>query len=737
MSLRRPFRRPPLPALVAGMLIAAGPAWSAEDLRLEKVMLSTGGVGLFEHSALVDGPAILELTVRLDQVDDVLKSLTVSDPAGRPVSVDLAVREPLDDVFRALPIGPEALESPQALLGALRGAKVTIEGMAALSGRIVSVTPEETTDKEGNTQVRHRLGILSPGGLRQIILESANGIRFDDPDVAAAVETGLAALARHRERDSRTLAITLSDGGQRRVTASYVAEVPLWKAAWRLTLPPEQDGGAATGTGGTKATPSTSPADDTGPKARLAGWAVLENLSGTHWRNVSLSIVSGNPVTFRQDLYAPYRVERPQVPVEVYGRVLPPPDSGAVGGAADLAMNTHPRERAETEERVLSQPLRARSAMMDAPPAAAAKGFASQAPAPMALAGDAMTSGPMMGAIQAAPSERSEATAQVLFTLPHPVSLESGHTLMVPLVDEAIPVTRVAHFQPQVGGTHPLAAVRLTNATDNGLPPGAVTLYERKSGSGDENSDGLAYLGDARLDVLPAGDQRLLDFAVDQSVTVLHQEGRDRQVTGLTAARGVLRLRSVMRSKTTYTIRNTADTEKTVVIDHPKRSGWNLADLDDVTTQETADAHRLDLSLGAGETRTLAVVLEQPLEDRFQAGDLDSATLAAMQGGDGLSEQERDALTEAATLAARTQEYSRQLARLDQEAAAIAQDQSRVRDNLEAVPDNSDLHARYMDRLGSLEDRLVRIEQERTTAREESEKAQTALNDFIANLRLP
>ena len=61
------------------------------------------------------------------------------------------------------------------------------------------------------------------------------------------------------------------------------------------------------------------------------GWAVLENMSGQDWRDVEPTLVSGNPVTFRQALYAAYYVDRPEVPVEVLGRVLPAPDTGAIG----------------------------------------------------------------------------------------------------------------------------------------------------------------------------------------------------------------------------------------------------------------------------------------------------------------------------------------------------------------------------------------------------------------------
>ena len=64
--------------------------------------------------------------------------------------------------------------------------------------------------------------------------------------------------------------------------------------------------------------------------ARLQGWAVLENFSGRAWNDVSLTLLSGNPVTFRQALYESYYVPRQVVPVESGRHVLPPPDSGTV-----------------------------------------------------------------------------------------------------------------------------------------------------------------------------------------------------------------------------------------------------------------------------------------------------------------------------------------------------------------------------------------------------------------------
>src|SRR5262249_36227487 len=72
----------------------------AQDLALKRVMLSSGGLGYFEYEANVDGDATLKLTVSLQQVDDVLKSLVVYDDKGGVGGLSLPGREPLANTFK-------------------------------------------------------------------------------------------------------------------------------------------------------------------------------------------------------------------------------------------------------------------------------------------------------------------------------------------------------------------------------------------------------------------------------------------------------------------------------------------------------------------------------------------------------------------------------------------------------------------------------------------------------------
>jgi hypothetical protein len=83
-------------------------------------------------------------------------------------------------------------------------------------------------------------------------------------------------LETYRSDGRRRLAIESRGTGKRTVRIGYVAAAPLWKASYRLSLP----------------------ADPGMERARLRGWAVLENFSGQAWHDITLTLLSGNPVTF-------------------------------------------------------------------------------------------------------------------------------------------------------------------------------------------------------------------------------------------------------------------------------------------------------------------------------------------------------------------------------------------------------------------------------------------------------
>jgi hypothetical protein len=134
----------------------------AIELPLTRVVISSAGLAQFTRSGTITGGSSVELSVRLDQVDDILKSLTVFDEQGVVGAISLPGKKPLAELFRDLPFGPDALASPTKLLNALVGAEVEIAGNVGAKGRIFRVASEKRVlPNNGGTTTRHRLTLLT------------------------------------------------------------------------------------------------------------------------------------------------------------------------------------------------------------------------------------------------------------------------------------------------------------------------------------------------------------------------------------------------------------------------------------------------------------------------------------------------------------------------------------------------------------------------------------------------
>jgi hypothetical protein len=683
LAMVRPLGACPLGLLL--VLLAAAPA-GAVDLALKRVVLSSGGVGYFEYEATVDGDATLGLGVALDQVDDVLKSLIVYDSSGSAGEITLPGREPLTQAFADLPFDQAALRSTADLLNALQGSEIRVNGDKPVAGRLVQAENITIRNPDGGSDTRLRLSLLTDAGLRQLVVKDIDTIEFVDPGLQAKVTTALTRLAAYHAQARRRLTLALHGTGQRVVRIGYVVGMPLWKATYRLSLPGDASAAAA----------------------RLQGWAVLENFSGQVWDGVELTLVSGNPVTFRQALYESYYVTRPMVPVESGTRVLPPPDTGSVPTPQSTAVNNPAAPMLE------KYPLRA--AGVPAPAAAA--------PPLPPIAG---RTGYEPAAIE--PAAAIEETTQIAFTLPYKISVAAGQSLVVPIIDRDLPTRRVDLYQPAATQGHPLAAIELTNAGETGLPPGVLTLYQQ---GGDR---GASYLGDARLAAFPAGEKRLLSYAVDNKVTIDRSDDTQEAIVNAAIAEGVMHLTRLNRRTTTYKIAGAAP-PPALIIEYPRHAGWKLTTPNPDTAERTATAYRLPAPLDDKGNGTLTVVEEQPVEEAIELADLGDDQLGIYVAAKEIGPRVHQALAE---LARRRQAVARDQAELDRLSEArtrLVEDEERLRNNYTALKDDPALRKRTLDKLKesetAIDDNAAAVSKATTAL----SAAQGELTAYIESLKL-
>jgi hypothetical protein len=664
-----------------GLLLVIGIAMPAEaaELTLKRVLLSSGGVGYFEYETTVEGDATLTLDVALDQVDDVLKSLIVYDNGGQAGAITLPGREPLAQGFADLPFDQSALASLTDLLNALQGAEVRIGGDKPLTGRLVHAEDETARNPDGSSETRTRVSVLTDSGLRQLTLKDLDAVEFTDPVLATQVKTALTRVAAYRAAGRRQLTIVTHGTGKRTVRVGYVVAMPLWKATYRLSLP----------------------ADPASGSARLQGWAVLENFSGQSWNDVELTLLSGNPVTFRQALYQSYYVPRPVVPVEAGNRVLPPPDTGTF--ATDLT-------RAEN---ALPAPAPAAKATRQA-----LAGLAQPVPAP------APPPAIPPAAIEVATTQ-DEAT-QIAFTLPTKVSVAAGQSLVVPLIDRELPARRIDLFQPSTDPHHPLAAIELTNAADSGLPPGVLTLYQ-------QSDAGSSYLGDARLAALPAGAKRLLSYAVDTKVTIDQSTDMQQSIVKAAVAEGIMHLTRLQRRTVTYQV-NSAAPPPALIIEQQRLAGWQLSAPPAV--DRTTDAYRVTAALDPKGNGTVTIVEERPTEEQVRLLDLDDNQVGVYLAAKSLDPALHQVFAELAQRRHTVSQRQAELDRLTAERTRLTDDESRLRDNYTAMKDDPAMRKTTLDKLKAAE---VAIDANTTAADKASAAlgaAQADLASYIAQLKI-
>src|SRR5215831_16233304 len=294
-----------VPALAA----AQTPRAANTDVPVTKVLLFSSGVGYFEHAGSVHGNSATELRFKTSQINDILKSLVLQDQDGGRVGViTYPSQDPLAKTLKSFQVDITRNPSLADLLNQLRGARVTVAAQAERkNGTILGVESRKKPADRGEVLEVSVLNLLTGATIRSVELSSISGLVLDDPQLQDELMKALGALVQARDQDKKPVTINFTGTGDRRVRIGYVVETPVWKTSYRLLL------------------------DDKSSVGRLQGWAIVENQTEGDWNDVSLSLVSGRPISFVMDLYQPLYATRQTVVPELYAGLKPQVYTDAMG----------------------------------------------------------------------------------------------------------------------------------------------------------------------------------------------------------------------------------------------------------------------------------------------------------------------------------------------------------------------------------------------------------------------
>ncbi|MFM8579826.1 MAG: hypothetical protein ACKOCN_13645, partial [Planctomycetaceae bacterium] len=555
---------------------------------------------------------------------------------------------------------------------------------------------------------REFLTILAEDGLRTLPVDSLTRIRLVDPALQAEFDKALAVLALAHDNDQKSVQLGFRGDGRRRVRVAYVHEAPVWKTSYRLVLD--------------ERTPDQADADlseeegEAERSAMLQGWAIVENTTDQDWNDVAIELVSGRPVSFIMDLYQPLFLPRPMVLPELYASLVP-----RLHG-----QNLASEEQADKQDgRQEADAMRDRSA---ARPEFAARKSAS---VPMGggmggMAAPVMAEAPSFEGLAAVQSMADGENLGQLFRyrVSTPVSLSRQRSALLPIVTEKVTAERLSIYDERVLAKHPLAGLRIVNTTPFDLMQGPITVY-----------DGGTYAGDARIDDLSAGADRIVTYAVDLDIEVApRMEPRPERIVRVKIVRGTLAVSRKLERSKRFDVKNSGQDPVRLLIEHPLEPAWTL--VEPKATETTRDRHRFALDLRGDSSGTVTVIEEMVTEQGFAIAGLDDGTVLMYARSGSTSPRVAEALAEVMRRRQALANLEREKATREREIAQITEEQNRIRGNMDRLDRASDLYVRYVRKFDEQETRIESLREEMADFDKQVADARADLERFIASLEL-
>ena len=771
---------------------------NAQTLPIRRVILYSNGVAYIERRGAVTGHAEIDLSFKQSQDDDVLKSMVVLDLGqGRIGAVSYNSSAPPSARMADIPFSIEAGTASgnngglAGVLSQLQGARVVVAvANRTVTGSILTIEERRSQlDANKPAQTSHALVIASAGGeLMSFDLAEVRSIKLIDEGTRRDVSEFANATASARRRDAKTIVVTSDGAGSREMLVSYTIAAPIWKTTYRVVL------------------------DSTG-KPFFQGWAIVDNVSDEDWNNISLSLVSGSPVSFIQPIQKPFYRYRPVIGMPedlklspqtyednegsaagtVSGRVTDA-NGATVASAAVIITNTATNQsfststssdgmfqsqilapgnyrvtinargfkrhvitdvavsgnspayanatlevgnvsetvtitssadqfsNAPTQRRVGQLPLASRT--VQGLSLISGLGSGNNMTIDGTKLSDAITR-PDSGVETAATG--SEVGDLFEYRIEQPVTVPRDRSALIPILQTRMEGERVSIYNEGNRRDRAMGGILLKNTSSLTLEGGAMTVI-----------DGDAYAGEALMERLKPGEERLISFALDLGTLVNASIKADRAPAFMVRAiNGVFQAHYYETSKKVYTLTNQTDKPRVVFIEHALRQDWTLTDDTARPDAKTARYYRFRVPLGPHQKVELPVTERRALMDSYALMDFSRPDLELFIARNYIDAATRTTLEKILDVKSRMTMTDSRIEAIEREVVEIGADQGRLRDNIKALTATAEarqLITRYVSKADTQETRLEQLNKEKKTLNDERASLQNELEAMIRGL---
>ena len=281
------------------------------------------------------------------------------------------------------------------------------------------------------------------------------------------------------------------------------------------------------------------------------------------------------------------------------------------------------------------------------------------------------------------------------------VSLPRQQSAMIPIITDDVEIERLSIYNASVLPRNPLNGARIKNTTGKHLLQGPITVI-----------DGATYAGDARIDNVPPGQERLISYGVDLQMLVdaKNNKHEDSIIAGK-IVKGILWVTHKNVYTQDYDAENKSDHDKTLIVEHPLRPDWKLIE-PAKPVEKTDTLYRFREPVPAGKSANLHVVEEHTLAQQIAILPADVGSLEFYSKTGSIPKTVRDVLQKAIAMKNALTDTQRQIEERRRQINDITVEQTRIRENLKTVDRNSDYGTRLLKKLNDQETTLEKLQSE-------------------------
>ena len=309
------------------------------------------------------------------------------------------------------------------------------------------------------------------------------------------------------------------------------------------------------------------------------------------------------------------------------------------------------------------------------------------------------------------------------YTIATPVTLPRQQSAMLPIVNGSVEGTKVSIYNQSVHAKHPLNGLKLKNTTKLHLMQGPVTVF-----------DGGAYAGDAKIEALQPDTERLISYALDLDTEVAPEtKGHPEQLTTVKIVKGTLHATRKHTRENNYTIKNSGDKTKSVLVEYVHDPNWKLIEPKD-PGEKTRNLYRFQVEAKPGVPAKLAVQEEMIVSQAVALINLDDNTIYYYINAKVVSEGVKKALQEVIKRKTAINQTVQNRTALEQQIQTVEAEQNRIRQNMAQLDRNSDLYNRYVKKFGEQEDQVEKLRGQIAELRGEEQQQRTSLDEYLLKL---